>query len=327
MVAALPVEVQALFVPLGVRVRGAPGEAGERADVQRVEVQLLRLPGEGGVQGGAPRGRGLAVDSVDEVDVEDGDAGLADPAERGFDVGTALGAYGGPCLRVDEALDADAETGGAALGEDGKTVGGRGGGRSLDGEGDGAQVGAHALLGDVAEPGQLVGGEEGRCAAAERRVDELDRAVVAVAEGFVDGGGLAVECVEVAAGEAVGRSDAGEEVAETAADLAERYVQVEGERALVLAAPEVAQGGPVGQRAVGGLVGVGVDVALVGADLVTGDRLGGSGGCGRGGGGRGGRGPGAGGEGGGGGGHADGSRKKWAYGTVHTASWARRWPV
>ncbi len=103
-------------------------EAGEGADVERVEVELLGVPGEGGVQGLAPGVLGLAVDAVDQVDVEHRDAGVADPAECRLDVGAALGAYGGAGLGLDEALHAEAEPGGSPGGQDGEAVGGGRGG-------------------------------------------------------------------------------------------------------------------------------------------------------------------------------------------------------
>lgn len=300
MVPARAVQVQPLGVPgrIGaLSIRAVAVESGQGAHVERVEVQLLRLPGEGRVQGAQPGLLGLTVDAVDEVDVEDRDGRVADPGERGLDIGAPLRAYGGPGLGVDEALDTEAQPGGAALGQHCEAVhGGRGRG-GLDGQRDRTQVGAHALLGDVAEAFQLGRREEGGGASAEGGRGEPHR--LAVAERLAYRLGLPLKGVEVGGGQAVGRADAGEEIAEAAADLAERYVQVEGHGALVLRRPQGFQRGPVGEPAVGGLVRVGVHVVLVRAGELGGRHRG----------------------------ALAGSRKKWAYGTVHTDSWPRRWPV
>ncbi|CAM5574334.1 hypothetical protein SHIRM173S_09167 [Streptomyces hirsutus] len=163
-------------------------------------------------------------------------------------------------------LDAEAQPGGAARGEDLQPVGGDRGRRGLHGQGDGAQIGAHAVFGDVAQPLEFGGGEEGGGAAAEGRRGEAQ--AVLLAQGLPHGARLPVQGVQVGAGEAVRGADAGEEVAEAAADLAERDVEIEGEGVLGFGGPQVTQERAVGELPVGGLVRVGVDVALVGARRV-----------------------------------------------------------
>jgi hypothetical protein len=75
-------------------------------------------------------------------------------------------------------------------------------------------------------------------------------------EGLPGGGRLAVEGVEIAAGQLVRSADAGEEIAEAAPDFAERYVQIEGERAFAFPRPQLAQRGPgLGQGAYAVLCG------------------------------------------------------------------------
>ncbi len=329
MVAAGPVEREPPGVPLGGALRlPAPGQPGQRPDVQRVEVQLFRPPDECGVQRPEPTRLRLAVDAVDEVDVEDREPGVADPAQRGLDLGALLRPDGRTGLRVDEGLHPQAQPRGAALGQYGEAVGGGRGGRGLDRERDRPQVGAHPVLGYVTEPLQLGGAQIGRGAAAERGQREPG----ALVQCRADGARLPVERVQIGGGQSVRAADPGEQVAEAAPHLAERDVQVERERVLRLARPQLTQRRPVRQFAVRRLVRVGVHVRLVRGEA---------------------RGPfGEDGRRGGGGGHAVSSAVgagtadgvgtageagpagvvvagsvKWAYGTVQTTSWPIRWPV
>ena len=223
---------------------------------------------------------------------------VPDPAERGFHIRAALRADRRAGLGVDEALHADADPGRPAVGEDGEPVGRRGRRRGLHRQRYGAQVGTHPLLRDVAEPLQFGGGQKGGGAAAEGRRGEPHRRLVP--QRVPDGGGLSVQRVEVAGRQLVGSADPGEEVAEAAAHLAERYVEIERQRVLALGCPQLAQRGPPGgvcvESPVRRLVRIGVDVALVRTDggLTRQHAV------------------------------APGSRKKCAYGTVQTDSWPSR---
>src|SRR5690606_8777136 len=199
-------------------------------------------------------------DAVDEVDVEAGRGGvLADRGEGPVHVGAALRPSRGVRLGVHEALHADADPGGAAGGQHGEAVGGGGGRGGLHRGGDGRQGHAEEVFGQVVEAVQFGGGQVGGGAAAEGGPGEAGGA----AERLGDRGGLAGERLQVGGDLFGGRRGAGEQVAEPAAHLAERDVEVQRQGVGRLVTPHVGEPRGVGERPVGGLVRVAVHVGAV----------------------------------------------------------------
>jgi hypothetical protein len=164
----LPVERQPLGVPVVAGV-GPPAEPGQRPDVERVEVQLLGRPGERRGQALRPGLRGLAVDAVDQVDVQHRDGRRPDRAEGPLHLGPALGTPSRSCLGIQEALHSDADPVRPVRGQHRQPIGGGGGRRGLDRQREAGQRRAHDLGGDREQRLQLTGGQIGRGAAAERR--------------------------------------------------------------------------------------------------------------------------------------------------------------
>jgi hypothetical protein len=118
----------------------SPAERGQRAHVERIQVELLGPVLERRRERPAPGRRRLARQAVHEIDVERRGTGVADRAQRAVDVVGALRSVDGAALLVDEALHADADAVGAAvLDGDGEPVRQGGLGRRLDGHRDPAR--------------------------------------------------------------------------------------------------------------------------------------------------------------------------------------------
>jgi hypothetical protein len=177
-------------------------------------------------------------------------------------VGGALRAVDGPALVVEEALHADADPVGAGADDDGEPVRQRGLRRGLDGHRRAHEADLPHRAEDAIE---LAGVEQRRGAAADRRARDRERA--ALVERAPDHGGLALERGEVRVG-AIGLGHGlREQVAEPAALLAERDVDIEEQRVAALAGPQRPERHRRIEPAIGGLVRVRVEVGLVRAGV------------------------------------------------------------
>jgi hypothetical protein len=182
-----------------------------------------------------------------------------DRSKRSLDLGAPLWAADLAVLGLEEALDADADSGGAPLAQHPQAVGGGRGRRGLHRHRDRPEPCAEHPLGDVEQPIQLAGVQKGRGAAADRRL-HISRAV---AQHVTYHRSLPAKRGQVGAWQLGGRERLGEQVAEAAAHLAERHMQVEEQRIAPLPTPDLPQRDRRPQRPVGGLVRVGIHVVPV----------------------------------------------------------------
>ncbi len=208
-------------------------ETGVFVDLQHIDAGVGNGGFEQDVEGFAPGGERLASEASQQIDVEVGDADLAQALQIAEDIGAGVQASADGALAVEEALDAEADAVDAAFGKGLQGLIGELSGSAFDG--DFGVGGEYEFLADGAEDGVKVSRREqnGRAPAEVNGVNDAGQmdpervsAGVAVMEVFDE----SLDVATVLAG----GIDAGGEVAVRAFGAAEGDGEVESDRDILI---------------------------------------------------------------------------------------------